>query len=141
MSLPEQSIILKEESPDNVYFIAQGQCDIQIHDHMRNKKIQNTLDQGEIFGEVALIFSCQRTATVKSQNYSTLAFLTQKTFLELWDYSSDTFFSIKDKALNYKDPWILFKKELLAQIHYFKNFIYREGFLATVQFYMLESVA
>ena len=100
------SIILKNDQPDKVYFIAKGSCDVTLLDHMKNDRVIRTIEQGELFGEVALIFSCQRTATVKSENYSTLAFLTQKDFVELWDYSPEIFFLIREKALSYNDPWI-----------------------------------
>ena len=97
---------------------------------MKIDRVIRSLDQGDIFGEVGLIFSCHRTATVKSQNYSTLAFLSQKDFLELWDYSPDTFYQIREKALSYNDPWIKFKVKLLQQVHYFKPFKDKEGFLS-----------
>lgn len=66
LSLPEMSIILKNDQPDNVYFIAQGQCAVSLIDHMKNNRVIRMLEQGELFGEVSLIFSCLRTATVKS---------------------------------------------------------------------------
>ena len=80
---------------------------------MKQNRVIRTIAQGELFGEVAGIFSCHRTATVKSETYSTLAFLAQKDFLELWDYSPDTFYLIREKALSYNDPWIQFKIKLL----------------------------
>ena len=55
-----------------------------------------------------------------SENYTTLAYLMEKNFLELWDYSPDTFHMIKNHAITYKDdPWINFKIKLLKQIDYF----------------------
>ena len=67
-----------------------------------------TIEQGEIFGEVALIFSGVRTATIVSENYTTLAYLLEKNFMELWDYSPDTFHMIKNHAIEYKDdPCVL----------------------------------
>lgn len=91
---------------------------------MRSRRVIRTIQQGEIFGEVALIFSSVRTATIVSENYTTLAFLMEKNFLELWDYSPDTFHMIKNHAIAYKDdPWINFKVKLLKQIDYFKKSI------------------
>ena len=87
---------------------------------MRQQKVIRTLNQGVIFGEVALIFSCMSTTSVISQNYTTLAYLTLKSFLELWEYSPDTFYMIKSQALSYEDdPWINFKIKMLEQVDYF----------------------
>lgn len=81
---------------------------------MRNRRVIRKIEQGGLFGEVALIFSSVRTATIVSENYTTLAYLKERNFLELWDYSPDTFHLIKNHAINYNDdPWIQFKIKLL----------------------------
>lgn len=41
------------------------------------------LYDGDHFGEIGLIFSCRRTATVKSLNYGSLAKLTETGFKAL----------------------------------------------------------
>ena len=57
---------MKNDTPEKVFFIAKGQCDVTLQDHMKQERIIRKLDQGELFGEIALIFSCVRTATVKT---------------------------------------------------------------------------
>ena len=58
-----------------------------------------------MFGEIALINDTVRTATVKSENYCTLATLSKKVFYDLCQNFPDIIVSIKEKSLEYNDPW------------------------------------
>jgi len=79
------------------------------------------LDPGSIFGEVAVIFKCPRTATVISQNYSTLAYLNERNFNELMEYSPPIAEGITARALRYGDSFTKFKIRLLQQVDYFRK--------------------
>ena len=89
---------------------------------------------------MSLLFPCLRTATVKSQNYCTLAYLKKDNFIELWAYSPDTFHDIEEHALRYKDKWIQFKIKLLRQIDYFDTEKYNEEFFVRIQYHMQEMI-
>ena len=50
---------------------------------MRANRYVNSLNQGEYFGEISILYETPRTATVKSSNYCTLASLSKRTFFDL----------------------------------------------------------
>ena len=58
-----------------MYVVAGGECRISIMDQNRNTSNRNgmRLRAGDIFGEIALIYGCKRTASIHSTKYSTLA--------------------------------------------------------------------
>lgn len=61
----------------HMYFISRGTVDIVAAD---GKTILNTLKDGDFFGEVALLFSQPRTASVRSVDYCDLYTLDKETF-------------------------------------------------------------
>lgn len=67
-----------------MYLIAKGQCILNIRDET-NKVVKKykTLETGDYFGEIAMIYSCKRTATIASKKYTTLAMLTRAKFKEI----------------------------------------------------------
>ena len=89
---PEDEIITQglplEKDPEEnfVYMIATGQCVVYCKDRQKEKdqdtKVR-TLLPGDLFGEMALIHHCKRTATVQTNNYCTLAKLSQKHIYQL----------------------------------------------------------
>jgi len=58
---------------------------------------------------------------VKSSNYCTLAALSKKTFFELCNNFPQIILRMREKTLDYKDPWKQFRKKVLEQVHYFKE--------------------
>jgi len=62
---------------DEMYFIARGDCTVDIRDECRRHHIAiKLLVEGDHFGEISALYGCRRTATVYSRNYNTIAFLT-----------------------------------------------------------------
>ena len=120
--LPEDTIICQGQNGANFFFIAKGDCEVWVKDHLKNNQFVKQLIQGEYFGEIALLNSCQRTATVKSTNYCTMASVDKIIFYDLCNSFSDIFIKMKQKAVStYHDPWKRFKIRLLNQIEYFKG--------------------
>ena len=72
---PEDIIIKEGDEPDNLYFIVKGGWNVYTRNRANLSDKTNVLKEGDYFGEVAIINNCKRTATVKSNNYSTLAYL------------------------------------------------------------------
>ena len=66
-----------------MYFIAKGEfqvfCQTQVHS--MPVKVR-TLQNGDHFGEVSLIYGCKRTATVTSTKYGTLGFIPRTAYKE-----------------------------------------------------------
>jgi len=77
------------------------------------------LNQGDYFGEVALIFNCKRTATIISTNYCTFAKIEKQLYLK----SQQSFLNtVKSQTINYIDKSKKFKIKLLKQIEYFESY-------------------
>ena len=77
------------------------------------------LQQGMLFGEVALINQTKRTASVKSKNYCTLAALVEENFYEMCQLFPDIFFKMKVQTKRYDDKWKHFQKRCINSIEYF----------------------
>ena len=61
------------DDSEDMYLVSKGACQVSIIDEKKNEQILKELRPGEYFGEIAMIYGCKRTATVKSLKYSTLA--------------------------------------------------------------------
>ena len=84
-----------------MFFIAKGDCEVWVKDHMKVSRYVSQLVQGDYFGELALITQTQRSASVKSSNYCTLASLTSKTFFDLCKSFPDIFMKMKERGYKY----------------------------------------
>ena len=73
MHWPEDIIINQGDPSDWMYFLAKGEVEILVLDEFNIERYIRTLKTGAYFGEVGVIKSCARTATAKSQNYTTIA--------------------------------------------------------------------
>lgn len=78
--LPEFSVCTQGEKGDSMYFISKGECNVTVTDHKGEKNELPTLKKGDLFGEISLLLSCNRTATVKTNNYSLIASLKRNDF-------------------------------------------------------------
>jgi len=87
-----------EDAPKEprMYFIAKGKYSvfikkshvvsssaISLNGDKTRDRADRTLQEGDHFGEIGLIYGCKRTATVESNNYGTLAMLTKSNYLDL----------------------------------------------------------
>ena len=76
-------IIIQQGEPekDAVFFLVKGACTVSVRDYLSGKsKFVRPLRSAALFGEVALLFNCKRTATVNSINYSIVAKLERSKF-------------------------------------------------------------
>ena len=71
--MPEDEIISQGEDGNNLYIISKGEWTVQVRDYNSQTENTNVLQSGDIFGEIALLLNCKRTATVRTSNYSTIA--------------------------------------------------------------------
>ncbi len=74
---PDDAIISYGEIGYEMYFISRGEVDVQNED---GSVTYATLTSGQFFGEIALLLSTPRTATVKSRVYCDLYMLDKDTF-------------------------------------------------------------
>ena len=73
--LPHANVLTqgdKEEQP-TFYYVGKGDCKVTVKNARGKEILVRTLDEGDHFGEIALIYNCERTATVTSMNYNTFA--------------------------------------------------------------------
>lgn len=61
--MPNDIIVHRDQIGDCMYFIVSGEVEVELAGHPMRLK------QGDFFGEIALLFSCTRTATVMAVTY------------------------------------------------------------------------
>ena len=81
--LPEQTLFFQGDEGDKAYLIIQGILDVIVDD----KKV-GYMSDGELFGEMALILSQRRSATIVCKQASELIEITKDKFNELIDSAS-----------------------------------------------------
>jgi CRP-like cAMP-binding protein len=89
---------VKETAEPYMYFIRNGRYTVHVKDNFVTKTTITSEDEskldrdqfmvrelydGDHFGEIGVIFNTKRTATVRSENYGTLARLTKSSYLEM----------------------------------------------------------
>ena len=74
-----------------------------------------------MFGEVALLHNCMRTATVKSRYYCTLASLNAQYFEDMLQQFPEFHHKMKEHTKKYDDPWKRFLKRILTNVDYLKG--------------------
>mmetsp|Transcript_20303 Transcript_20303/g.19989 ORF Transcript_20303/g.19989 Transcript_20303/m.19989 type:complete len:235 (+) Transcript_20303:391-1095(+) len=71
-SYPPEAIITQQGgNPDGMYINSKGELAVLVKDEYNKQSFVRILESGDIFGEVALIAECPRTATVQCLNYCT----------------------------------------------------------------------
>lgn len=81
--LPKDIILREGEKGDNIYFLNKGVCQVELKGHDKKTETIDTLKDGAIFGEVALLTKLKRTASIRSDDYTNCAFLTRKMVKEI----------------------------------------------------------
>lgn len=119
--VPEELIVNQGDEGDNIYFIGQGGCHVMIRNRNNITTRVRTLVPGDLFGEVAILNGCRRTATVKANNYSTIAHLDKDTFITIFMKFPEALQKLKDGRKEYQDEWKIFLKDNLRYIDYIKN--------------------
>lgn len=114
-----------------MYFIAKGKYDVYVkknHIVSVNKYSENSrekpyrsLQDGEHFGEIGLIYNCKRTATVESANYGTLAMLNKQSYIELQKSFENIVKLFKEQICLYDDEVKIFLEMACEKIDYFRG--------------------
>ena len=66
-----------------MFFISKGSCKVNVRCDSSKEVTIRTLNEGDHFGEINLLYKCPRSATVISNNYNTLARLKLDNFKDL----------------------------------------------------------
>jgi CRP-like cAMP-binding protein len=118
---PEEDIVIQGEDGNKMYFIAKGGWNVFTKNKFNRQQKVNTLKPGDYFGEIALLNSWKRTATVRANNYSTIGFIEKDAFEIIFDNEPETMEKLKNGRKNYQDQWKVFQKDLLKYIDYIKH--------------------
>ena len=76
---------------------------------------------GDVFGEIALLLNCKRTATVKTNNYTTIAWVSKSTFQDLWQQFVELRFKFREKLKTYNDKMKILLVSTLSSIPFFSG--------------------
>jgi len=112
-----------------MYFIRNGKFSVHIKtDHLRpildeenQPKPVTYLIDGDHFGEIGMIFDSKRTATIRSENYGTLAMLKKVHYTELCKTFDSMAPLFKKQIFKYQDEqtaWLMIEMD---KIDYFKS--------------------
>ena len=78
---PEDVVINQGDKGEHLYIISKGEFIVSVQGHDSSSEVTNVIKSGDIFGEVALLLNCKRTATVKANNYATIAKIDKRSFI------------------------------------------------------------
>jgi CRP-like cAMP-binding protein len=118
---PEHFVVTQGDDPDFMYILKDGEMAVKVQDENNVEAYVNIPLAGSQFGEVSLISSCKRTATVECLNYCILAQLSSLHFKEMCKLFPDVLKKMKEKRSTYNDMWKQFLRRLVLDIPYFKN--------------------
>ena len=92
-----------------------------VKDENHNESVVRLLEEGSLFGEVALIANGKRTATIRCMNYCTCAALSNASFKEICKHFPETFHKMKENRKLYDDKWKQFLRQLVSSVPFFRE--------------------
>ncbi|MEZ0369140.1 MAG: cyclic nucleotide-binding domain-containing protein, partial [Candidatus Sericytochromatia bacterium] len=95
--LPGKKVFARGESGEAMYFISRGQVEVLTHDDSAPVAV---LDEGEIFGEMALILEQERSASVRTLAYCQFLSLDRNAFEQVAIQFPDFYQRLRLLALN-----------------------------------------
>mmetsp|Transcript_25770 Transcript_25770/g.45381 ORF Transcript_25770/g.45381 Transcript_25770/m.45381 type:complete len:948 (-) Transcript_25770:2606-5449(-) len=116
---PEEAIVTEGMTSDSMFFIVRGEVCVWVVDSSREKKPVCFLGDGAHFGEIGLLYKTLRTATVTSQDFSTVAQLMEEDFNEIVHQYPNIIDSMRKLTEEYEDPWKLYLIENFVRANYF----------------------
>ena len=119
--MPEDEIITQGEDGECLYIISKGEWIVLVRDHNSVTEYTNLLSPGDVFGEIALLLNCKRTATVRTSNYTTLALVNKLTFHDLCQQYVDLSYRLREKLKSYNDKIKLFFYTSLKAVDFIAN--------------------
>lgn len=118
---PEKNVIVQGDEAEALYFIMKGVCEVAVLDEHKQEHHVSLLTKGTHFGEIGLVYSSVRTATVRTQAHATLAVLDKKDFSVLSQRDRRLIEMFRDTAVRYTDPWRQFLIATLSHCQMLRN--------------------
>jgi CRP-like cAMP-binding protein len=119
--LPEFNIIQQGEQGNDLYCLAKGELAVLVTDQKGLTLPSENLVQGDIFGEIALLCGCLRTATVRTYVYSTVAKLNKHNFDTVCSVYTWFQEKLKQHLKTYKDNMRKYQMKLIRSVDYMNN--------------------
>jgi ABC-type multidrug transport system fused ATPase/permease subunit len=91
-----EDVVRQGEAGRKLYLVASGQVEVVVHDGSRERRV-NTLNEGDFFGEMALLADEPRAATVRTTMPTQLYALARADFLSLLDRDPDARQSVAER--------------------------------------------
>jgi len=118
---PEFNVVTQGEVPTALYFLVAGRCEVEVLDEHKNPHRVKKLKEGAHFGEVALVYNTNRTATVRTIDYANVAVLSKEDFIAVYHKFPKALDIFRNAASKYHDSWKHFLKSTLRRCPYFKR--------------------
>lgn len=118
---PEDVVIEQGTVGDSLFVISKGEFVVLVKDHESTSHPTNLLKTGDFFGEVALLLNCNRTATVRANNYATIAKIDRKVFQSLCREFEDLVPKLRNKIKSYSDSLKQFLVSIVKVIPYMSD--------------------
>lgn len=90
LTIPENEIVKQNtfisdnEKDVSLYFIAKGEFNVYVQNQVHTKPVKvRQLQVGDHFGEISMIYKCKRTATVTSNKYATLGYVSRLDYKDI----------------------------------------------------------
>jgi CRP-like cAMP-binding protein len=121
---PEAYVMTQDDDYDDktakMFFLGKGKCFVNVRDESGHEhEAIKALNEGDHFGEIAMIYKCKRTASVICSNYNTMAILQYKNYRELVAEYPEYEDSLKDYIrTNYNDPKTTFLLNMVQRVEY-----------------------
>ena len=120
---PEEMLITQGEEGERMclYFLARGSCQVLVKNEVQVEKAVAVIYPATHFGEVALVTGGQRSASVRSLNYATLAVLQKEDFNQLISNFPFCVTVFKQTMFRYSDPYKKFLLRMIKRVPIFKE--------------------
>ena len=84
----QQTVIQQGEEGDKFYIIVRGRVEVMLEQELNSMKRLAVLEDGDYFGEMALLKEIPRTATIRTLNSCTLLSMKRSHFYKILDEST-----------------------------------------------------
>ena len=125
LNLPDEEVVKQDDVDEDelgMFFVGTGHCKVKVRDHNGRQQIIGVLNEGDHFGEIALIYKCKRSATVISSNYNTFARILKPRFREIVSEFPEYETCLKNNAIKtYRDKKIQFILRMIKRVEYLQK--------------------
>ena len=121
LQLPHAAVLAQgdDEQDKSLYYVGKGDCKVTVRNNRGKEVVVQKLLEGQHFGEIGLIYGCERTATVYSMNYNTFAVMAPNLFRRLVQDYPEYEKCLKNYVVeNYTDHRVKFLSNMVKRVEY-----------------------